>query len=135
MCKESPFSHQIRADVIERTHLVLSIDYENHNKIIRQYEISFSNLKLISSVARVELFSLGGHRMANNWIDESIERIEYYEVDLPEYLQHDLDEMIKGEEPYDCLWCELYGSINSAFWDDVITEEHAAYLRARYLGI
>ena len=36
----------------------------------------------------------------------------------------------------DCLWCELYGSINGAEIDDqAITHEHAQYLRTEILGI
>lgn len=48
---------------------------------------------------------------------EELEKKEYYEVNLPPYLQHDLDAMKEGKYPYDCLWCELYGSINSAYVD------------------
>ena len=45
-----------------------------------------------------------------------MERKEYYEVNLPPYLQHDLDAMKEGKYPYDCLWGEFSnGSINSAF--------------------
>ncbi|MDU3180471.1 MAG: hypothetical protein E6686_03595 [Lachnospiraceae bacterium] len=57
----------------------------------------------------------------------------YFEINLPGYLQHDLEAMKKGEYPYDCLWCELYGSINSAYVDGDITEEQAWYLREKYL--
>lgn len=32
-----------------------------------------------------------------------MERKEYYEVNLPPYLQHDLDAMKEGKYPYDCL--------------------------------
>lgn len=60
---------------------------------------------------------------------------EYYEINLPEYLQHDLDAMKKGDEPYDCLWGELYGFINCAYIDGDITEEHAWYLREKYLNM
>lgn len=61
-----------------------------------------------------------------------------YEYGLPGYLQHDLDAFKEGLENnsslMDCLWCELYGSINSALIDDgAITEEHAEYLRNKYL--
>lgn len=61
-----------------------------------------------------------------------------YEHGLPEYLQHDLDAYKKGLKEgvsyLDCLWGELYGSINSAQIDDgAITPEHADYLRNRYL--
>lgn len=61
-----------------------------------------------------------------------------YEYGLPGYLQHDLDaykEGLKNKSPLlDCLWGELYGSINSAQIDDgVITPEHADYLRQKFL--
>lgn len=61
-----------------------------------------------------------------------------YEYDLPNYLQHDLDaykEGLKTKSPIlDCLWGELYGSINmAAISDGVITPEHADYLRRKYL--
>lgn len=61
-----------------------------------------------------------------------------YEYGLPPYLQKDLDaykEGLKnGSSLMDCLWGELYGSINSALIDDgAITEEHAEYLRNKYL--
>lgn len=54
---------------------------------------------------------------------------------LPQYLQHDIDQLIKGENSslWDCYWCELYASINSAEVDLEITEEQAAYLRKKYL--
>ncbi len=66
------------------------------------------------------------------------ERERAYEYGLPEYLQHDLDaykEGLKtGSTLMDCLWGELYGSINSAEIDDeAITPEHAEYLRKKYL--
>lgn len=61
-----------------------------------------------------------------------------YEYGLPAYLQHDLDaykEGLQNKSPLlDCLWGELYGSINIAEINDgVITKEHADYLRAKYL--
>lgn len=63
---------------------------------------------------------------------------ESYEYGLPEYLQHDLNEykraLKEGSNLMDCLWSELYGSINVAeFTDGVITSEHANYLRRKYL--
>lgn len=66
------------------------------------------------------------------------ERERAYEYGLPGYLQHDLDaykEGLKTGSPLmDCLWGELYGSINAAeITDGVITHEHAEYLRQRYL--
>ena len=66
------------------------------------------------------------------------ERERAYEYGLPEYLQHDLDaykEGVKNKSAMmDCLWGELYGSINVAqISDGVITEEHADYLRKKFL--
>lgn len=66
------------------------------------------------------------------------ERKHSYEYGLPSYLQHDLDaykDGIKNKSPIlDCLWGELYGSINMAqITDGVITPEHADYLRHKYL--
>lgn len=66
------------------------------------------------------------------------ERERAYEYGLPAYLQHDLDaykEGLKSGSPLmDCLWSELYGSINAAeITDGAITHEHAQYLRQRYL--
>lgn len=61
-----------------------------------------------------------------------------YEHGLPGYLQHDLDAFKEGLKNHssllDCLWGELYGSINAAQIDDgAITPEHADYLRRKYL--
>ena len=50
------------------------------------------------------------------------ERERSYEYGLPSYLQHDLDAYKKGLEEksslLDCLWGELYGSINMAAISD-----------------
>lgn len=66
------------------------------------------------------------------------EREMSYEYGLPEYLQNDLDaykEALKnGSTIIDCLWGELYGSINIAEINDgIITSEHADYLRRKFL--
>ncbi|MBQ8074786.1 MAG: helix-turn-helix transcriptional regulator [Oscillospiraceae bacterium] len=66
------------------------------------------------------------------------ERERAYEHGLPEYLQHDLDAYKEGLKNHstllDCLWGELYGSINmAAISDSAITPEHADYLRKKYL--
>lgn len=67
-----------------------------------------------------------------------IEYVNAYEYGLPGYLQKDLDAFKEGLDKksgyMDCLWGELYGSINAALIDDrLITEEHAEYLRNKYL--
>ena len=63
---------------------------------------------------------------------------EMYERGLPGYLQHDIEELKKGlkEERclhLDCLYDELYGSINSAYWDNDISDAQADFLRKKYL--
>lgn len=74
-------------------------------------------------------------------IEEDIiksEREKSFEYGLPDYLQHDLDEYKKGLKEHshliDCLWGELYSSINIAeINDELITHEHADYLRQKFL--
>lgn len=66
------------------------------------------------------------------------EREKAFEYGLPEYLQHDLDAYKDGLKNHssllDCLWGELYGSINMAeISEGIITSEHADYLRKKYL--
>ena len=78
----------------------------------------------------MELLTEGGIREA--------ERGRSYEFGLPDYLQHDLDAYKEGLKTHsglmDCLWGELYGSINMAeISDGAITPEHADYLRKKYL--
>jgi len=65
-------------------------------------------------------------------------KIQSYEYGLPNYLQHDLDAFKEGLKTnstlLDCLWSELYGSINIAEINEgVITPEHADYLRQKFL--
>jgi len=66
------------------------------------------------------------------------ERENAFEHGLPDYLQHDLDAYKEGLASHssllDCLWGELYGSINIAEINDrSITSEHASYLRKKFL--
>lgn len=66
------------------------------------------------------------------------QKILSYEYGLPSYLQKDLDAYKKGLEEnsslLNCLWGELYGSINGAEIDDrAKSSEHANYLRKKYL--
>ena len=63
---------------------------------------------------------------------------EMFECNLPPYLAHDLEAWKRGVEEHshllDCLWGELYGSINIAEINDAaITREQAEYLRDKYL--
>lgn len=78
----------------------------------------------------MEVLTEGGIRQA--------EREHAYEYGLPDYLQHDLDAYKHGLKTHsslmDCLWGELYGSINmAAVSEGSITPEHADYLRKKYL--
>ena len=78
----------------------------------------------------MELLTEGGIHQA--------ERAPAFEYGLPDYLQHDLDAYKDGLKSHsglmDCLWGELYGSINMAeISDGIITSEHANYLRKKYL--
>ena len=74
-------------------------------------------------------------------IAESIEKATIersWERGLPDYLQQDLDAYKQGIKEksslLDCLWGELYGSINIAEINEgSITHEHAQYLREKYL--
>ena len=61
-----------------------------------------------------------------------------YEFGLPSYLQQDLDAFKEGLKTQssllDCLWGELYSSINIAEINEgAITPEHADYLRVKFL--
>ena len=61
----------------------------------------------------------------------------YLETNLSPHLQKAIDDYVQGEKDkvsyMDCLWGELYGSINADLWAGVISEEHANYLRTKYL--
>lgn len=61
----------------------------------------------------------------------------YLEKNLSLHLQKAVDDYVQGAQNQvsymDCLWGELYGSINADFWSGVISEEQAKYLRTKYL--
>ena len=72
------------------------------------------------------------------WNDNVFEKDEF-DKNLPKYLQHDIDLVLNGirnneELSIDLYLDELYGSINSAYWDKQIDKEHANHLRHKYLG-
>ncbi|MDR1536903.1 MAG: hypothetical protein LBU32_02710 [Clostridiales bacterium] len=60
-------------------------------------------------------------------------------MSLPEHLRiaiTDYENGIKEKSTLlDCYWGELYGSINSAMWNNQITREEASLLREQYLGM
>ena len=59
------------------------------------------------------------------------------EIALPGYLKNDIIALEEGRKNgstlLDCLYCEVQGSINSAFYDREITKEQFVYLRKKYL--
>lgn len=61
----------------------------------------------------------------------------YLETNLSPALAKAIGDYVQGEKEHspllDCLWGELYGSINADFWAGCITEEQADYLRKKYL--
>lgn len=61
----------------------------------------------------------------------------YLEKDLPASLQRAIAEYLQGERDrvthLDCLWDNLYGTINAHQWGGAITQEQADYLRNQYL--
>ena len=62
---------------------------------------------------------------------------DIYDVNLPKYLENDIKALLKGIKEnstlLDCLMDEVYGSINGAYWDGQISEEHSNHLREKYL--
>ena len=59
-----------------------------------------------------------------------------WETNLPAAIQKDIDAYLEGirtqSSVLDCLWDELYGSINASQWGWEITKEQADYLRQKY---
>ena len=60
-----------------------------------------------------------------------------WETNLPVAIQKDINAYLEGirtqSSVLDCLWDELYGSINASQWGWEITKEQADYLRTKYL--
>ena len=93
---------------------------------------SGETLYKLSSALGVTIEALISDSMKQAAIEKS------WECGLPEYLQNDLDAYKRGLKEksslLDCLWGELYGSINTAeISEGSITHEHAAYLREKFL--
>jgi len=59
------------------------------------------------------------------------------ESGLPGFVRQSIDNLLQGEleqvSHLDCLYDDLYGSINAAQWGGDITREQADYLRKKYL--
>ncbi|MDD2402368.1 MAG: helix-turn-helix transcriptional regulator [Clostridia bacterium] len=61
----------------------------------------------------------------------------YLEMNLSTHLQKAINDYAQGKKDkvsyMDCLWGELYGSINADLWSGIISKEQANYLRTKYL--
>ena len=72
-------------------------------------------------------------------MDYTIEQQNILMAILPPYLKKSIMEFEEGcknkSTLLDCLWGEVYGSINSAMHDNEITKDEAAFLREKYLGL
>jgi hypothetical protein len=64
---------------------------------------------------------------------------ELFERTLPTFLRDDIiafEEGIKNNSTLlDCLYCEVQGSINAAFYGNQITQAEADFLRKKHLGL
>lgn len=62
---------------------------------------------------------------------------QVYETEIPEFLKTSLDRlkrnMRNGSPYYDCFWDDTYASINVCEVEQLISSEHANYLRYKYL--
>lgn len=80
------------------------------------------------------------HLFSSDWQHFVEDKEELLLKSLPLYVEKDIRELIairKGEsdEPIDCVWDEVYGSLNSAQWDREMSVELADYFRRNYLGL
>lgn len=73
---------------------------------------------------------------------DSVSEPDYYDCDLPEYLQNSIKNMLSSWEimdaggkdmHWDLNWCELNADINSAEVNQLISSNQAWYLREKYL--
>jgi hypothetical protein len=72
-------------------------------------------------------------------VADTLRQQSILEVVLPTYLKNDILALEEGRKNnsalLDCLYCEVQGSINSAFYNNEITETEANFLRGKYLGL
>ena len=111
------------------------IEYDEYKQRLRDLGPELEKLSAALDIPMEELLTMTvEQRLAP---DGKPKDRSYLEKDLPASLQKALDEYIQGEKDHvsymDCLWGELYGSINADLWAGVISEEQANYLRAKYL--
>ena len=72
-------------------------------------------------------------------MDYTPQQQDILEIILPEYLKQDIISLEEGRindsALLDCLYCEVQGSINLAFYNHEITEAEASFLRKKHLGL
>lgn len=62
-----------------------------------------------------------------------------YEKNLPPFIEKDLNNLKEASKKtprplyYDCLINELAGSVNSAYWDGIISKEQCDYFFKKYI--
>ena len=108
---------------------------KNPNRRVYSYEKAMK----ILGVTEKDLEDVDVDMAVNNMKEKLFVNKEYLKAELPEFLQKDIDALVEGRKNkvsyVDCLEGEVYGSINGAYYDGSITNEQAAYLRKKYLGI
>ena len=122
LAKRSNIPYTTLNDILSKKTQITKCSAETIYKLSQTLQIS------MESVIEDEIKSL----------EQQQERERSYEYGLPDYLQHDLDMFKKAlnekSSLLDCLWGELYGSINMAeVSENSISAEHADYLRQKYL--
>lgn len=64
---------------------------------------------------------------------------DIFEISLPIYLKKDIFALEDGRNSnsmlLDCLYCEVQGYINLAFYSNEITRKEADFFRKKYLGL
>lgn len=100
---------------------------------------SFEKFMKILGNTKYKLKNIDVNMVINSIKEKILVNKEYLKAELPEFLQNDIDALVEGRKNQvsyiDCLEGEVYGSINGAYYDGSITNEQAAYLRKKYLGI
>ena len=111
------------------------VDLRRSNVVKYNIQIKERGVPMKDMSAQKQVCSIGtGEESAEALRERS------WEYGLPPYLQHDLDAykegFAEGSSLRDCLWEELYRSINIAEINDgAITHEHANYLRQKFLWV
>ena len=145
LCVVIPDSEMRPVDAVKKIRRALYPVQSNPMDVVVYHSSRFMERQRSASMERkiaregVLLYSERAARHAGDHLLPAEDlREQFYEQGLPDYLQHDLDAYKDGLRTHssllDCLWGELYGSINMAeISDGCISPEHADYLRKKFL--